>query len=231
MFALTNPSVSIAACRTRAPERRRARSAVVARAGEAPEARRASALASATLAGALLFAPALTPAAFAESLPEGPAADPAWSEGLRAAAVRFAGPGAPVRSDFVDLDVAMAELAARLEPDADVLAALRGARVLAFAGIGDPEKFFRTLDTAGIEIAARRGFPDHHRYSASEATGLLRAADADGLVLVTTEKDFARLDRDGPAAALRARARALPARLALGAGFADFLRARLRPGA
>lgn len=120
---------------------------------------------------------------------------------------------------------------ARLEPDADVLAALRGARVLAFAGIGDPEKFFRTLDTAGIAIAARRGFPDHHRYSASEATGLLRAADADGLVLVTTEKDFARLDRDGPAAALRARARALPARLALGAGFADFLRARLRPGA
>ena len=66
MFALTNPSVSIAACRTRAPERRRARSAVVARAGEAPEARRASALASATLAGALLFAPALTPAAFAD---------------------------------------------------------------------------------------------------------------------------------------------------------------------
>ena len=66
MFALTTPSASIAACRPRAPAPRRARAAVVARAGEAPEARRASALASATLAGALLFAPALTPAAFAE---------------------------------------------------------------------------------------------------------------------------------------------------------------------
>ena len=49
------------ACARAPPRSRRGR-----RAAAAPEARRASALASATLAGALLFAPALTPAAFAE---------------------------------------------------------------------------------------------------------------------------------------------------------------------
>jgi acetolactate synthase-1/2/3 large subunit len=61
-----------------------------------------------------------TPAAFAGSLPTGPAADPAWSGDLRAAAERFARPGGPVSSEFVDLDTAMAALAERLAPDAIV---------------------------------------------------------------------------------------------------------------
>src|SRR5262249_11533614 len=51
----------------------------------------------------------------------------------------------------------------RLEPDPDAVAALRGRPVLAFAGIGDPEKFFATLSAAGIDVAVRRGFGDHHR--------------------------------------------------------------------
>ena len=59
--------------------------------------------------------------------------------------------------------------AARLVPDRDFIAALGGGRALAFAGIGDPEKFFATLAAAGIAVAARRAFADHHRYSPSEA--------------------------------------------------------------
>jgi tetraacyldisaccharide 4'-kinase len=87
---------------------------------------------------------------------------------------------------------------------------LRGTRVLAFAGIGDPEKFFATLSAAGIEAALRRGFGDHHRYSVVEARALLRDAEASGLQLLTTEKDFARLQDDMAVADLTRRVRALP---------------------
>jgi tetraacyldisaccharide 4'-kinase len=100
-----------------------------------------------------------------------------------------------------------------LEPDPTVLASLAGKRVLAFAGIGDPEKFFATLAAAGIDASVRRGFPDHHRYSASEAAALLAEADKGKLELLTTEKDLARLQGDKALMKLATRARALPVEL------------------
>jgi tetraacyldisaccharide 4'-kinase len=104
---------------------------------------------------------------------------------------------------------------ARLEPDAAFLDTIRGARVLAFAGIGDPEKFFATLEAAGVAVAARESFADHHRYTAAEAQALCARADRDGLVLVTTEKDLARLRGDEATAPLAMRAQALPVTLVL----------------
>ena len=101
---------------------------------------------------------------------------------------------------------------ARLEPDRAAVASLRGTRALAFAGIGDPEKFFATLDAANIAAPMRRGFPDHHAYTAAEAAELMRVAEAQGLVPVTTEKDFMRLSAHP---ALHARAQALPVSLVL----------------
>lgn len=68
-----------------------------------------------------------------------------------------------------------------------------GKRVLAFAGIGDPERFFRTLEGCGAEIAARRTFGDHHIFSDEEIGELLSEAERGGLQLVTTEKDAVRL--------------------------------------
>jgi tetraacyldisaccharide 4'-kinase len=108
----------------------------------------------------------------------------------------------------------------RLEPDPLTVAALRPRTVLAFAGIGDPEKFFATLNAAGIDVRARQGFPDHHRYQASEAAALLAHAKREGLLPVTTEKDLARLagERDPSVAALAAAAQALPVRLAVDKG-------------
>ena len=103
----------------------------------------------------------------------------------------------------------------RLEPDGPTIAALGGRRVLAFAGIGDPEKFFATLTENGIAVAERASFPDHHRYTAAEAQTLLARADKENLVLVTTEKDLARLSGEPAFAALTARASALPVRLAV----------------
>jgi tetraacyldisaccharide 4'-kinase len=85
---------------------------------------------------------------------------------------------------------------ARVTPDADTVAMLRDKRVLAFAGIGDPGRFFDTLRAHGIEVAAERRFPDHHRFTKDELWALRTEATRDGLALVTTEKDFARLSGD-----------------------------------
>ncbi len=101
----------------------------------------------------------------------------------------------------------------RLVPDAAAVAALKGRKVLAFAGIGDPEKFFITLAEAGIEVATWRPFPDHHRFGRTDAADLMDQADRDGITLVTTEKDMARLIGENDVAALAARAVALPVKL------------------
>jgi tetraacyldisaccharide 4'-kinase len=101
----------------------------------------------------------------------------------------------------------------RLEPDAQALAALQGRRVLAFAGIGDPGKFFATLREAGIDVGAEVSFPDHHRYRRIEARDLIERAEREGLILVTTEKDMARLAGQDDLAALTAVARGLPVTL------------------
>jgi tetraacyldisaccharide 4'-kinase len=79
-------------------------------------------------------------------------------------------------------------LEARLVP---VAGARVSGRVIAFAGIGRPEKFFRTLEAAGAAIVARRAFPDHHPYRAAELERLAGAAE--DATLVTTAKDWVRL--------------------------------------
>lgn len=66
------------------------------------------------------------------------------------------------------------------------LADLRGQRVHAVAGIGNPERFFSMLEQSGL-LVDRHPLPDHHRYDGSE----LRFAD-DAIVLVT-EKDAGKL--------------------------------------
>jgi tetraacyldisaccharide 4'-kinase len=103
----------------------------------------------------------------------------------------------------------------RLVPDAAAVESFAGRPVLAFAGIGDPQKFFATLDAAGIAAPVRRGFGDHHRYGAAEVAALLREAEARDLVLVTTEKDAARMAGDPALAALLARVRVLPVTLSV----------------
>jgi tetraacyldisaccharide 4'-kinase len=105
----------------------------------------------------------------------------------------------------------------RIEPDIDALVTLRRRPVLAFAGIGDPEKFFRTLAEAGIEVRERRMFPDHHPYSEHDAEGLLTAAKAHKLALVTTEKDHVRLTGGIVRDRLRQQTTALPVTLAFDA--------------
>jgi tetraacyldisaccharide 4'-kinase len=88
-------------------------------------------------------------------------------------------------------------LSAHLKADDVSVASLRRKRVLAFAGIGDPARFFRTLRSHGIEVVRERAFADHHPFSESEIEALIADAKRDGLTLATTEKDLARLRTAG----------------------------------
>jgi tetraacyldisaccharide 4'-kinase len=106
-------------------------------------------------------------------------------------------------------------LHARLVPDASAAAAFKGRKVLAFAGIGDPDKFFSSVAEAGIGIGQRVPFPDHHRYTPEEAAELIMHAEHDGLALLTTEKDHARMAGEPLLDALRTRAHVLPVALRL----------------
>jgi tetraacyldisaccharide 4'-kinase len=81
-------------------------------------------------------------------------------------------------------------LRARLRPEAPELA---GRRVLAFAGIGRPSKFFTTVAEAGADVAGEQGFPDHHPFTQAEWDQLCARAAALGAELVTTPKDAVRL--------------------------------------
>ena len=86
--------------------------------------------------------------------------------------------------------------------------------VVAFAGIGVPERFFTTLRAHGARLADVVAFPDHHPFTAADATRLLDLARNHGATLVTTEKDRIRLaGLDGPLATLRDAAQALPVRM------------------
>jgi tetraacyldisaccharide 4'-kinase len=114
-------------------------------------------------------------------------------------------------------------IASATEPQGD-LAWLQGARVVAYAGIANPQRFFALAASLGGEVVRAITFKDHHAFSEADAARLIgeaRSADAE---LVTTEKDIARLDdRQGRIAQLRASSRAI----AIAATFAPDELARL----
>jgi tetraacyldisaccharide 4'-kinase len=85
------------------------------------------------------------------------------------------------------LPVLHGRLAARQGDD------LEGRKVLAFAGIGRPAKFYETLRELGAEIIARHDFPDHHPYRADEVERLIAEAHQSGALAITTAKDGVRL--------------------------------------
>jgi tetraacyldisaccharide 4'-kinase len=148
--------------------------------------------------------------------PAGPLRAPLNSQIARAQAVVVVGPADGAAKV---LDAArrhrVAVFHGRLEPDRHSLAALARRRVLAFAGIGDPEKFFATLRDAGVAVGDCASFPDHHRYTGADAQALIARADAQNLVLITTEKDHVRLAGDPALTALAARSSVLPVRLVI----------------
>lgn len=91
---------------------------------------------------------------------------------------------------------------------------ISGQKVMAYTGIGDPQKFYDTLSTFGCWLSATQSFGDHHMFSEADAKNLITRADSEKLTLVTTEKDFARLSHEtGPLAELKKRSHVLPVTL------------------
>jgi len=73
------------------------------------------------------------------------------------------------------------------------IAALVGRRVVAFAGIGRPEKFFSMLKAGGVTVVEKLPFPDHHPFTEAELAGILNRARELEAVPVTTPKDAVRI--------------------------------------
>ena len=66
-------------------------------------------------------------------------------------------------------------------------------KVIAFAGIGNPENFFNLLMENKLNILETIKFPDHHKYSEKELENLLNKIKDNNSILLTTEKDYFRI--------------------------------------
>jgi len=69
--------------------------------------------------------------------------------------------------------------------------------VVAFAGIGRPEKFYNTLKNMGLTVHEKHDFTDHHPFTAEDVEMLQKSALMHNARLITTEKDWVRLPQKG----------------------------------
>lgn len=147
------------------------------------------------------------------TFPAGPMRAPIHDQMPFASAVVVIGPGdAGTRVLEFARGSGLAAFRARVGPEASA-PVLRGQRILAFAGIGRPQKFFKTLADLGAIIAASETFADHHPFTEADAMRIARRARSSRLVPVTTTKDMTRL-AGGPARdALASITKVVPVRL------------------
>ncbi len=121
-------------------------------------------------------------------VPAGPLREPVSAAAARATAAVLVGPDATAAA--AALPPHLPVLAATLHADRS----LAGRRVLAFAGIARPGKFYDTLRRAGATLVDTVAFPDHHPFRPAELDRVLARAAAANATPVTTPKDAARLD-------------------------------------
>ncbi|MDP8919371.1 MAG: tetraacyldisaccharide 4'-kinase [Pseudomonadota bacterium] len=127
-------------------------------------------------------------------LPAGPLRAPMEAQWPLVDAVLVIGDGEPGRQVAEEANRhGKRVFTAQIVPAPSMTKALEGRKVLAFAGIGRPEKFFETLRGCGAIVETSRSFPDHHRYKAGDLAALRQEAEARGLQAITTEKDLARI--------------------------------------
>ena len=125
-------------------------------------------------------------------LPAGPLRETVRAAAARCDAAVLIGPdrtGAVTR-----LPATLPILTARLQPGPEI-GDFAARRVVAFAGIGRPDKFFTMLREAGVLVVKQLAFPDHHRFTPAELTGILGLAHDLEARAVTTPKDFMRIPK------------------------------------
>ncbi len=66
-------------------------------------------------------------------------------------------------------------------------------KVIAFAGIGYPQKFYHSLEKCGLTIANAYSFPDHHFYTKAELKNIIKKASKKNVPIYTTSKDFVKI--------------------------------------
>ncbi|NVK20048.1 MAG: tetraacyldisaccharide 4'-kinase [Methylocystaceae bacterium] len=125
--------------------------------------------------------------------PAGPLREPIETGLKRADAIIFIGQDqtgckSRIREHYSGLPILSASIVVDNRPD------LKGEKVFAFAGIARPEKFYETLRTMGADVVETESFGDHHAFSTTEIDGLIQRASQLDARLVTTEKDYVRLD-------------------------------------
>lgn len=125
-------------------------------------------------------------------------------------------------------DHAIALLSAEALPR-DSTAWLQGRKVVAFAGIANPQRFFSLVGRLGADVVEAIAFADHATLTEADAERLLAAAQRADAALLTTEKDFVRLaGLDGARVRVRESARTLPIALSFGPEDRALLLARIK---
>ena len=81
----------------------------------------------------------------------------------------------------------------RYLPDSKIIKKITKKKILAFAGIGNPNNFFGLLERCGLNIKKRIEFPDHYIYKKEELKKIILEARLKNYIVLTTEKDFYRI--------------------------------------
>jgi tetraacyldisaccharide 4'-kinase len=110
----------------------------------------------------------------------------------RADAVVIIGEDKTGATELIRKHVNIPIISARLVPDAQN-PAIFGKQIFAFAGIGRPEKFRETLTAAGAIVEGWGSYPDHMPYLEEDLDELVKTAEAKGMPVLTTAKDYVRL--------------------------------------
>ena len=128
-------------------------------------------------------------------LPAGPLREPVLRGLQRADAVIIAGEDTAgvefyLKRNQIDLPV----FKGRFVLNEKIIQELRGKDIYAFAGLGQPEKFFDSLTNAGLSVTDKHCFPDHYAYSRFDIEDIL--AKAGSKAVATTEKDAIKIQKD-----------------------------------